>query len=286
MAKRSKQEKQQPNFILFLVEGESDILALETSLSELIYNKYPDYEVRFLLQHKYLSPCGEEFDCDDEEDNDANNSISDNEFVTGGDITTSSYVTPQNIEQKITSRFIMPAVKKEGIYPKKIAKIIQIIDLDAAYIPDERITPFSAEHKEANKLFYNTAERIVETDNVEGIIERNKRKRSNIDYLFSLSSRGIKIKSKTIPYEAYFFSSNLDHFINNDANVQYGKRRLARDFLEKYGLYTNAFCNYFINDMNAVGSIGYTESWDWIRSGLNSISRSTNIDCLIRRLTE
>ena len=45
MAKRSKdkREKKQPNVILFLVEGDSDVIALETPLGLLIEEKYPDY---------------------------------------------------------------------------------------------------------------------------------------------------------------------------------------------------------------------------------------------------
>ena len=50
MPKKNKKEKQSPNIVVFLVEGESDQIALETALSELIFIAHPDYEVRFLLQ--------------------------------------------------------------------------------------------------------------------------------------------------------------------------------------------------------------------------------------------
>ena len=49
MPKRNKKEKQAPNIVIFLVEGESDKIALELPLSNLIFDKFPEYEVRFLL---------------------------------------------------------------------------------------------------------------------------------------------------------------------------------------------------------------------------------------------
>lgn len=286
MAKRSKKEKQVPNFIVFLVEGESDILALETPLSELIFEKYPDYEVRFLLQQKIVDKTGDELDCDIDEDNDDSEFIEESESVLGGDITTSSFVVPQNIEQKIYHRFILPAVRNEGIYPKRIAKIIQITDLDGAFIPEGHVQLLRDDHENCVGPYYNSEQGIIETDNIEGIIERNRRKRSNIEYLCSLSTKGIKIKTKTIPYEIYYFSSNMDHFINNDANVVGGKKNLARAFLSKYGLFTDRFCDFFLNDLDSVGGMGYQESWDWIKDGSNSVKRHTNIDCLIQKLLE
>lgn len=286
MAKRNKKEKQVPNFIVFLVEGESDILALETPLSELIFEKYPDYEVRFLLQQKIVDKTGDEIDCDVDEEDDDSEFIEESESVLGGDITTSSFVVPQNIEQKIYHRFILPAVRNEGIYPKRIAKIIQITDLDGAFIPDDHVQPIRDDHENCIGPYYNSEQGFIETDNIEGMIERNRSKRSNIEYLCSLSTKGIKIKTKTIPYEIYYFSSNMDHFINNDANVVGGKKNLARAFLSRYGLFTDHFCDFFLNDPDSVGSMGYQESWDWIKDGSRSVMRHTNIDCLIRKLLE
>lgn len=281
MAKRNKKEKQQPNTIVFLVEGDSDRIALEIPLEFLITEKYPDYNVKFLLQQKYVSPTGEEFDCNDDDDNDY---ITEDEYISGGDITSNPFTTPENIEQRITYRFIKPAEKAEGLYPKHIAKIIQITDMDGVYVPDGYVKPFDVERKGHDGPYYNADSCVIETDDIDGIIARNERKRRNLDYLLSLTSTGIKVKSKTIPYEIYFFSSNLDHFINNDANMVGGKRYQADRFMRTYGLDNEKFCNYFFQDGASVGKLGYYESWDMIREETNSISRFTNIDCLIRKL--
>ena len=284
MGKKSKKEKQVPNIVVFLVEGESDKIALELPMSNLIFDKFPEYEVRFLLQERQISKTGDEvedMDADDDEDEEL---IDEVEYEYGGDITTSSFVTPLNIESKIFYRFIRPATKKEGIYPRKIAKVIHIVDLDGAYIPDENVVPYSDERRNNEKTYYDGNCGIIEAADVSAIIERNERKRKNLEHLLTLPEQKIKIKTRKIPYEIYFFSSNLDHFINNDANVETGKKYLADLFVRTYGLDTDDFSKYFFEDEASVGHMGYKESWDYIKEGSNSVKRYTNIDCLIRKL--
>lgn len=282
MPKKNKKEKKAPNIVVFLVEGESDQIALETGLSELIYTAFPDYEVRFLLQQRLVNSLGDELnDCDNEEDDLAENE----EYNLGGDITSSSFVTPQNIETKITNRFIKPAIKAGGgFYEKKIASIIQIVDLDGAFLTEDHIAPLATERSDWEGLFYNDDAGVIETDNYEDTLDRNERKQKNLDYLLSLTATGIRIKSSTIPYEIYYFSRDLDHFINNNPNMKSGKRYHADCFNRTYGLFTERFCKYFFDDLGAIGHMGYRESWDEIKRGSNSVKRFTNIDFLIRKL--
>jgi hypothetical protein len=286
MPKKSKKEKQTPNIVVFLVEGESDQQALEVPLANLIDEKFPEYQVRFLRQERKVNKSGDEVE-DADPDNDGDDDeelIEEEEYVYGGDITSSSYVEPKNIETKITNRFIMPAVRSDGVYPKKIARVIQIVDLDGTYVPDSNIVPYSAERQGFEKTFYDGDNGRIEAADVAAIIDRNMRKRNNLEYLLSLPEQKIKIKTKSIPYEIYYFSSNLDHFINHDANVESGKKKLAQDFLYTYGLDTEDFTKYFLGDDGSVGHMGYMESWDFIKEGCNSVRRYTNIDCLIRKL--
>ena len=284
MPKRNKKEKQAPNIVIFLVEGESDKIALELPLSNLIYEKYPDYQIRFLLQERQVGQAGNELDDIDTDDEDDEEFTEEIEYAYGGDITTSSFVTPSNIESKITRRFIRPATKKEGIYPKRIIKVIHIVDLDGAYLPDENVVPYSGEHGENGKPFYDGEKGLIEATDVAAIIDRNERKRKNLEHLLALPEQKIKIKTKSIPYEIYFFSSNLDHFINNDANIESGKKHLADCFMRSYGLDTEKFTGFFFEDSGSIGHMGYEESWDFIKKGSNSVKRFTNIDCLIRSL--
>ncbi len=284
MPKKIKKEKSAPNIIVFLVEGDSDQIALEHGLSELFFSVSLDYEIRFLQQQRIVNSSGDEMDDSVEEDN-GDDLPEDEEYKFGGDITTSSYVTPNNIETKIANRFIKPAVKEGGgFYEKRIAKIIQIVDLDGAYLTDDQVVPLSADRSDWDGIFYNTEDGVIETQDREKAIDRNERKRKNLDYLISLTENGIKIKTHTIPYEIYFFSSNLDHFINKDANMKCGKRAYADRFNRTYGLFTEKFCKYFLDDPDSIGHMGYYESWDEIKQGVNSVKRFTNIDCLIKKL--
>lgn len=282
LPKKSKKEKQAPNFVVFLVEGESDQIALETPLSELIFERHPEYEVRFLLQQRLVNNTGEEVDDNDDEDD----FLEEDEYAYGGDITTSPFVTPENIVIKIENRFIKPATKAEGLYPKRIARIIQIVDMDGAFLPEERILPLSLERGTLEKPFYDGENGVVEARDVEAIRERNARKQKNVEHLLSLSATGIKIGTRTIPYEVYFFSSNLDHVINNDANLESGKKYYADRFLRAYGLFTERFIRFFSDNHVAIGYKGYYESWNEIKQGSNSVKRMTNIDYLIKSLQE
>lgn len=297
MPKKSKKEKKTPNFVVFLVEGESDQIALETGLSELIFTAFPNYEVKFLLQQRLVNSAGDELDDRDDEDDelegededdlveDDEDDLTGEEYIFGGDITSSSFVTPKNIETKITNRFIKPAVKAGGgFYERKIVRIIQIVDLDGAFLDEDHIVPLAAERSDWDGLFYNADTGVIETDNQEDILDRNERKQKNLEYLLSLTETGIRIKSCTIPYEVYFFSRDLDHFVNHDPNMKSCKRYYADRFNREYGLFTEHFCKYFFDDPGAIGHMGYNESWDEVKRGSNSVKRFTNIDCLIRKL--
>lgn len=291
MPKKSKKEKKAPNIVVFLVEGYSDIIALENGLSELIFTAFPDYEVKFLLQQRLVNSSGNELDDSNYEDDnlveDDEDDFAEEEYQPGGDITSSSFVTPNNIETKITNRFIKPAVKAGGgFYEKKIARIIQIVDLDGAFLTEEYIAPLAEDHSDWDGLFYNVEAGVIETDNREDTLDRNERKQKNLEYLLSLTETGIKIKSSTVPYEIYFFSRDLDHFINNDPNMKSGKRYHADCFNRAYGLYVERFCKYFCDDPGAIGHMGYIESWNEVKRNSNSVKRFTNIDCLIRKLLE
>ncbi len=277
-----------PNIIIVLVEGDSEQISLELPLSNIIYDKYPDSQVRFLQQYGWYDQNGdEEDDCieSDEEDNEISEQyIEVEEREPGGDITASRYVNPANIETKIMSRFIKPAIKKEGIYPKKIARIIHIVDLDGTYIPDENIIRFSEKHQNREKLYYDGEKGLIEGPDVTAIIKRNKQKRDNLEYLQHLPNQKIRIKNKNIPYEIYYFSSNLDHFLHNEANPEYSKRYMANKFFKEYGYDDEKFRRFFFEDKGAIGYMGYEESWEFIKQDFNSVKRFTNIDCLIRRL--
>ena len=92
------------------------------------------------------------------------------------------------------------------------------------------------------------------------------------------------IKQKSIPYEAYYFSSNMDHYIHHEANPKFNKAQMAEEF--GFHISEKDFISYFCDDPDALGHLGYQESWDEIRKENQSVCRHTNLDYLIRSLLE
>lgn len=250
MGKRPKRK-----VILFLVEGKSDREALRIAISELYEQIDESIEVFFPI-------------------------IREDEEEKGGDITSRMGVHPRNIEENIYKSFLRNFFDEEKILPKDIFEIIQIVDTDGAYIPDE----FVHEGENPNgidKPYY--AENSIICHNANHIMKRNECKRENLDYLSSLSK--LKVKQKSPRYAIYYFSSNLDHFIHHTANLDHQQKYImAQDYAWKYIGDPNSFANAIESDPDSCSGMNYDESWDYIKEGLNSLQRHTNIDLLFKRL--
>ena len=247
MGKRPKRK-----VILVLVEGNTDRRTLEDTITSLYESIDSEIEVFFPV-------------------------IREEEKDVGGDITTTKKVWPRNIESAIYDRFLYDFFDEMKLLPKDITEIIHIVDMDGAYIDDEFIA-------EGECRIRYTDGGIV-TDNRARIIKRNEQKRENVDYLCSLEK--ITVRQKRVKYSVYYFSSNLDHFLHNDANLDRRmKNELAGLFQRRYEDDLQGFIKLFQEDSSAAGGMSYEESWDYIREGNNSIQRHTNIDVLFKRLLD
>jgi len=243
--------------IVFLVEGPSELNALSPTLSTLYDSIDPTYEVFFPPMTEYG-------------------------VMHWGDLTSKYGINPGTIEKCIDKLYFKEFLRKNKLYPKDITEIIHIFDMDGAYIEDSAVV-FGQNPIGVDKLYYDDSSII--TTNVDGIIERNRHKRENMDYLYSLSK--IKIDSKSIPYSTYFFSSNLDHFLHNDANIVEGKEKVDR--ADEYALQYVDNPILFVQSIEllpgALLNMSYEESWAFIRErGSNSIKRHTNITTLLKKL--
>lgn len=247
--------------VLVLVEGKSDQEALSNGISNLFDQIDPNIEVFFVRMFKDSKVCG-------------------------GDLTTTSFenklnvskkVYPSNIEDAIYELYLDSFFKKKKLYPKDISQIIHIVDTDGAFIGKRSITV----NKELESPYYEN-DKIVAKDK-ELMLERNKRKKENLDFLSS--STTIKVHQKTVPYSIYYFSCNLDHFINNDANLDFNKKiPCSSSFSDKYLGNPSEFCKYFLNDADSIHNMTYEESWEYIRQDNNSLQRHTNLNLLVEKL--
>lgn len=248
-------KRQKRKVVLFLVEGQSEINALKPAISALYDSIDPEIEVFF--------PTIVEDGCD-----------------TRGDITSKYGISPDVIEGCIYKLFLKTFFDVEKLYPKDVTEIIQIVDLDGAYIPDEQVK-YGENPKGEDKPYYY--DNVISTTDVESIVQRNKRKRENLDYLSSISE--IQMKSKRPKYSVFFFSSNLDHFLYGDANLSIRDKTIkAGEYAARYDLDPDGFVSAIKATPGALLEMDYEQSWQFIKKGDNSIKRYSNINLLLERL--
>lgn len=188
--------------------------------------------------------------------------------ISDGDITSDYSSKPSNIKSKITK--IIKGNGKRKYAPTDYKEVIHIIDTDGAYIDNEWI--FQDESKE--KFFYSTDG--IYYKNREDVIERNKHKRKIIDFLSGLDKVYGSVK-----YRVFFLSSNLEHVLHDEMNVEDARKiELAKDFESEYEDKVKDFIDFICNSSFSCKE-NYHESWDFIKRDNNSIKRYTNLDIFV-----
>lgn len=260
MSKRTKtkSKRKRNKVLLFLVEGDSDVRTLETPIEAFLDNEgISGITVKFAKLSK----------------------TKDGKKIHGGDPTSDIDIYHGNIEKQITKRVDRTTDEGVFIYPKEVVKIVQVVDMDGAYVLDENIHRRSEkELREENREYY---EECIETDNLFATTRNLQRKRENLDYLVGLDT--FKLGSNSVEYSIYFFSSNLEHFMYGIQNMDGDKKvGTAKDFslecMDDPTLFEKKMGtgDYLLKDMS------YAESWNHIRErGLNSLSRCSNINHML-----
>lgn len=249
MGKRPKKK-----IVLFLVEGMSDKNALEIPFGQLLEDIDPDILLEFAMVMK-------------------------DDGTAGGDITSKNGIYPDNIEYFIDEIMVSPFLKQTGLYPKDIMEIVHFVDTDGVYIDDDLVA--SSGDVGDDPIYYPD---LIVTGNPAHVVERNHRKSENLDVLTSLSY--IKIGSKKIRYSTYYFSCNLDHFLHGDANFNdHDKTRKALEFSLAHEN-SGSLEEFFRENETDTMDMTYDESWEFIRTGENSLKRHTNVNLLIKRLMD
>lgn len=187
------------------------------------------------------------------------------------DITTESTSNPGNIVAKIGN--IVKKYAGKTFKPKDFSQIIHITDLDGAFIPNDAIV----EDSSATKPLYSITE--IRTQCKDGIVQRNRFKRENLSRLASTS------KVWNIPYQIYYMSCNLDHVLYGKLNSTDGEKESdSFAFAQKYKDDIPGFLNYIReSDFSVVSD--YSLSWQYIREGLHSLERHTNLGLCFKEVT-
>ncbi len=263
LAQQAKKRRPKKKIVLLLLEGRSDFEALVGPLANILYEKDPAIEV----EYRYLG------------DRVSRDSGSDEH----GDITSQYGVTPKYIKKLIDEHYLVPFFNMNSFYTKDIALVAHVIDTDGAFIPDERVLPAP---EGGTRLEYRP-DCILASD-VDGIIDRNRRKADNLRYLASITSIRTEYdrQKREIPYRAFFISSNLDHFLHGDANMDDSKKvQRAKEFADKCAFQPSHFFDIIQGDKD-FADCGYDESWLRIQEGCTSLEPHSNIGLLVDDLME
>lgn len=184
---------------------------------------------------------------------------------THGDITSDENIDKANIEEEIY-KFVDKYRKENKLKLSDIWQIVQIFDTDGAYVDDSNII-----QGDSREIQYSTEN--ISCKNIQKVIDRNKHKRDNMDYLLTCDN------IKGIPYRCYYLSSNLDHALYNQLNLSDElKLQYSQAFYENFMGKEALFIKFL--EMEVVNGTpeSYPASWRYIREGLHSLQRHTNLN--------
>ena len=179
------------------------------------------------------------------------------------DITTQRGADSSNIISKI-QKVVKEYIDNNPYTKKDIQKIIHLVDMDGAYIPND----FVVYDPTAVKPLYFETE--IRTKNKAGIEQRNQQKGA---ILYKISNTR---EIWTIPYQVFYMSVNLDHVLYNKLNSgDEEKEADSFNFAKQYKDCVPKFIQ-FLCESNFSVHMGYKESWEYIRKELHSLERHTN----------
>ncbi len=190
------------------------------------------------------------------------------------DITSRSDVNPSNAAAKVAAEVAGYAKANHFDKAKKLffREIIHIVDTDGTYIPDENVI---FDRSVGHKPVYS--ETCIRTRNKQGIENRNMNKSANLDKLASCDTVW------GLPYRVFYMSCNLDHVLYGKLNSSNREKEAnSFNFAKRYRDRIPEFLNFICHSDFSVMS-GYDESWEYIRRGLHSLERHTNLGLCFRR---
>lgn len=194
--------------------------------------------------------------------------------IIHGDITSNRAISPNNIASAlgdIVKRYALSMHFNQSDF----LRVIHIVDMDGAFVLDDSII----HDPSAKKTVYHLTE--IRTDRPDDISLRNRDKQLKIERI----SRLDKIW-RTIPYQVYYMSCNLDHVLYDVQNsTDEEKENNAYLFSKRYKDDIDGFLT-IISDSTFSRMEGYRESWDFIKNDLHSLERWTNLGLCFKEIRE
>ena len=187
--------------------------------------------------------------------------------ITNGDIT--SDYPGRSIAAKIGE-----CVKRhcdEYKYKREdFAEVVLLTDMDGTFVEAKSIL----KDESYERPYYNSCNILHKNPLM--LHKSHSIKQQNLNRLISLPS-----VFRTIPFSVYFFSSNLDHVICNNANLPHKRKIIeAEKFRKIYYNDPSGFIAFFNSEDISV-SESYVGSWNHIKEGANSLTRCSNLNVLL-----
>ncbi|MCQ2081346.1 MAG: hypothetical protein MJZ11_06775 [Lachnospiraceae bacterium] len=183
--------------------------------------------------------------------------------ITDGDITSKYGMDESKIKNEV-GVVVKTFKDKYHLSAEHFMEVVHIIDTDGAFIDDSMISVGDVD----KTMYYDTG---IVTSCIDNISSRNKQKSEVVKRMVSITK-----VLKSVPYSVYYFSSNMDHVLHNDANMsKEEKDDAADDFDDKYADDPEGFLTLICDSDFSVNGT-YKESWDFIQIGNNSVCRHSN----------
>ena len=185
-------------------------------------------------------------------------------YVVHGDLSAEKEITATNIIKIINSR-IKEEMNRYGYKKSDIERVIHFTDTDGSFVSDANIV-----FQEKKDLWYT--KKSIQTNHVDKILERNRRKSSSLKKLASTNTIG------GVPYHIYYFSRNMEHVLHNNELLlmEEDKMNRADEFAEAYEDNPGLFKKYVSEAEFSVNG-DYKTTWNFIMQKENSLKRFSNI---------
>lgn len=184
---------------------------------------------------------------------------------------------PDDDIRRIVSEHVQAHIKDSPFKPSCYTHVVQVIDLDGAFIPTSLIL------EDGNAYHIRYTESNIISPNRMRTIQVLSEKQRQIGKL--LSDKPLPVGGRRfLPYRLFFMSRNLEHALSgrHESLTEKQKANIAATRAIAYAnnsnlLMRNLLALYAMNRPSGVQRPDWSQTWDYVREGKNSLMRNSNL---------
>lgn len=186
-----------------------------------------------------------------------------------------------NIKNRVV-RVIQSYLEKYKFLANDLTAVVHITDADGCFIAPECV---KVDERIEQNLFYTEDAILVKSDKrKEQIEQRNDMKAKNARIL--IANDHFSINRMKVPYQLFYFSTNLEHVLWNERNeIPTEKIQKADEFMDNL---TCTIEEYLSTYLPVSSELSYREkikkSWSFLMEGCHSLHRGTNVPLLFEMI--